>query len=92
MTPTKRIPTHPGVLLVSEFLEPKGISQVDLAAHLGVSVQRINGIVKGKRAVTPDTAWLLSMAFGTTPELWMNAQTAFDLATAKPKRKVGRIS
>ena len=65
-----------------------GISQVALAKHLGIPVQRVNEIVRGKRGVTPDTAWLLSKAFGTTPEFWMNLQTAYDLVRKKPKQVV----
>jgi addiction module HigA family antidote len=66
--PENRIPTHPGVILSQEFLVPLGVSQVALAAHLGVPVQRINELVRGKRGVTSDTAWLLSQALNTTPE------------------------
>ena len=51
------------------------------AAHLGVPVQRINELIRGKRGVTPETAWLLSEALNTTPEFWVNLQTAYDLGT-----------
>ena len=88
MLPRKRIPTHPGRILSEEFLRPLGISQVALAGHLGVPVQRINELVRGKRGVTPETAWLLAGAFGTTPEFWINLQTLHDLAEARPERKV----
>lgn len=70
MIPSSRVPTHPGEILLEEFLNPMGLSQVELAAHIGVPVQRVNEIVRGKRGVTPETAWLLSQAFGTTPQLW----------------------
>ncbi len=88
LLPENRIPTHPGEVLLEEFLIPRGISQVALAKHLGIPVQRVNEIVRGKRGVTPDTAWLLSQAFGTTPEFWMNLQTAYDLVRNKPKKEV----
>lgn len=84
MLPTNRIPTHPGVILKEEFLVPLGLSQHSLAEHLGISTQRINGIVRGRRAVTPETAWLLAQALGTTPEFWINLQTAHDLARSRP--------
>ena len=84
MIPENRIPTHPGVILAQEFLGPLGISQVTLAAHLGVPVQRVNELVRGKRGVTPATAWLLAQALGTTPEYWVNLQTAYDLARSRP--------
>ena len=65
MLPKNRIPTHPGEVLLEEFLVPLGISQVALAEHLEISLQRINEIVRGKRGVTPETAWLFAQAFGT---------------------------
>lgn len=92
MIPENRIPTHPGVVLSQEFLVPLGISQVALAAHLGVPVQRINELVRGKRGVTPETAWLLSEALGTTPEFWINLQTAHDLARSRPSRPIGPMA
>ncbi len=83
MLPTNRSPTHPGEMLVEEFLNPMGITQSRLAAHLGVPIQRVNEIVNGKRGVTPDTALLLSAALGTSAEFWVNLQTAHDLAEAR---------
>ena len=83
MLPTKRIPTHPGVMLVEEFLNPLGLTQSRLAAHIGVPIQRVNEIVRAKRGVTPDTALLLPAALGTTAEFWINLQTAHDLALAR---------
>lgn len=85
MIPTHRIPTHPGVILLEEFLEPMNITQVALANHLSIPVQRINEIIKGKRGITPETAWLLSQAFKTTPQFWMNLQTNYDLVVNQPK-------
>lgn len=92
MLPTHRIPTHPGEILLEEFLKPLDLTQVALADHLGVPVQRINELVRGKRGVTPETAWLLSQAFGTTPEFWINLQTAHDLARVRPRRKIKRVA
>ena len=77
--PTHRPPTHPGELLLEEFLEPLGMTQTELAARIDVSYPRINEIVKGKRGITPDTALRLSRLFGTTPEFWLNGQLAWDL-------------
>jgi addiction module HigA family antidote len=91
MIPTHRIPTHPGEILEEEFLKALGITQVALAGHIGVSVQRVNELVRGKRGVTPDTAWLLAQALHTTPEFWLNLQTAYDLARARPTRSVRRL-
>ena len=91
MIPKNRVPTHPGEILLEEFLIPMGLSQVKFAAHIGVSVQRINEIVRGKRGITPETAWLFSQAFGTTPQIWINLQTNYDLAQNKPDRKVPQL-
>ncbi len=92
MRPENRTPTHPGEILLEEFLKPAGITQVAFAAHLGVPLQRINQVIRGKRGVTSETAWLLSQALGTTPEFWMNLQSAFDLKTRKPEGSVEPLS
>jgi addiction module HigA family antidote len=91
MQPSHRVPTHPGEILREEFLVPLGLTQVALAEHLGVPLQRVNELVRGRRGVTPETAWLLSQAFGTTPEFWLNLQASYDLATTRPARKVQRV-
>jgi len=88
MIPTRRIPTHPGEILLEEFLTPLGITQVQLAAHIGVKVQRVNELVRGKRGVTPETAWLLSKALKTTPEFWLNLQANCDLYQSRPQRAI----
>ena len=56
MIPSNRVPTHPGEILKAEFLAPLGLSQVTLAAHVGVPIQRINELIRGKRGITSDTA------------------------------------
>ena len=91
MQPKHRVPTHPGRILLEEFLVPMGITQVALADHIGVSLQRVNEIVRGKRGVTPETAWLFSQALGTSPEFWINLQAQHDLARTKPVRGVGKL-
>lgn len=88
MIPTHRPPTHPGEILLEEFLIPLGITQVHLASHIGVPVQRVNELVRGKRGVTPETAWLLSKAFDTSPEFWLNLQASFDLFRNRPDRPI----
>lgn len=88
MIPTHRTATHPGIILLKEFLEPLGITQKNLATHLDVPTQRINEIVRGKRGITPETAWLLSEAFATSPEFWLNLQSLHDLSAHKPERHV----
>ena len=80
--PTKRPPTHPGEMLLLEFLEPLALTQVELAQRIGVPFQRVNQIVKGKRAVTPDTALRFAQLLGTTPEFWLNLQQNWDLYEA----------
>jgi antitoxin HigA-1 len=87
MIPTHRIPAHPGEILLEEFLVPLEMSQSALAEHLGITVQRVNEIVNGRRGITPDTAWMLGKAFGISPEFWMNLQTTYDLARAREDSK-----
>ncbi len=77
--PKNSAPIHPGEVLQEEFLVPFGLTQSELAVKLGVPFQRINLIVNGKRGITPDTALRLSRFFGTTPDVWLNLQLAWDL-------------
>jgi addiction module HigA family antidote len=86
-----RVPTHPGEVLQKEYLEPLGLTQVKLAEHIGVPVQRVNEIIRGKRGITPETAWLFAQAFGTTPQFWVNLQTNHDLARTQPTRSVPKL-
>ena len=88
MIPFHRVATHPGVILLKEFLEPLGLSQKALATHLGIPIQRVNEIIKGKRGVSPDTAWLLSEAFNMSPEFWLNLQATHDLSSHKPTKHI----
>ena len=88
MIPSNRTATHPGVILLKEFLEPLQLTQKALATHVGFPVQRVNEIVRGKRGVTPETAWLLSEALRTTPEFWLNLQSTHDLSANRPNRHV----
>jgi len=81
MIPEHRRPTSPGEILAEEFLRPLGLTQTALARHIGVPVRRVNEIVRGKRAVSPETAQLFAAALGTSAEFWMNAQSSHDLAT-----------
>ena len=83
MIPKHRKPTHPGEILLQEFLEPMELSQVDLAQRMGVPVQRVNTLINAKRDVTAETAILLSRVLKTTPEFWMNLQDAYDLYEAQ---------
>jgi len=75
-------PIHPGEILREEFLVPLGLSASALALELKVPAPRVNAIVRERRAITPDTALRLSRYFGTSPEFWMDLQSAFDLRTA----------
>jgi antitoxin HigA-1 len=83
----KRRPTTPGEVLKEEFLIPLGMTQVELAAKIGVPLQRVNTIIAGRRAVTAETAILLAKVFKTSPEFWMNLQIAVDLWEARQKLK-----
>ena len=79
-------PIHPGEILLEEFMEPLGLSQNRLAKALGVDAGRINRIVTGKCSITADTALRLAKYFGTTPELWMNLQSHYELEVAQDKK------
>lgn len=77
--PRNRRPAHPGRVFLEDFLEPLGLSQKDAAERLHISYPRMNEIVNGKRAVTPDTALRLGRFTDTEPEFWLNLQQAVDL-------------
>jgi len=79
MLPKNRPPTHPGEMLLKEFLEPLGISQMELARHMGWTYARLNEIVKGRRGITAASALTLGEALGTGPEFWLNLQRDWDL-------------
>ena len=91
MIPTNRIPTHPGRILKEEFLDELGISQVAFSAHIKVPVQRINEIVRGKRGITSETAWLLAQSLDTTAEFWLNLQATYDLAMNRPAKTILKL-
>lgn len=75
----KHPPVTPGEILLEEFLKPLGITQQDFAAHLGWTTTKLNQIIRGKRAITPNTALMLEDALGMSADFWMNAQRACDL-------------
>ena len=77
--PTDREPSHPGEILLEEFLLPLGMTQRELASAILVPFQRVNEVVRGRRGVTPSTALRLSKFFGTTPDFWLNLQLRWDL-------------
>ncbi len=83
MISKNRKPTHPGEILVEEFLKPMGLSQVELARKMGVPIQRVNTLINGKRDMSAETAVLLSRALQTSSEFWMNLQVACDLYEAQ---------
>src|SRR5215472_1609931 len=85
----KRIsPVHSGETLLEEFLKPLGLASSRLAIELQVPVTRVNDIVRGKRAITADTALRLARYFGTTPQFWMNLQANYDLERAQDARGI----
>jgi antitoxin HigA-1 len=77
--PRNRPPTHPGRMLLEEFLKPMGISQSALAVRLGISFPRINEVIRGKRGVTTDTALRLSRVVGMSADFWLGLQQDWDL-------------
>ena len=85
--PKNRPPTHPGEMLLEEFLKPLDLSQAETARRLRMPLNRLNELIKGKRGITPDTALRLSELFTMSPEFWMNLQAAWDLWHARRHRK-----
>ncbi len=81
--PTHRQPTHPGEMLLEEFLRPLGITQRQLAEAIHVPYQRINELSNGRRGMTPSTALRLGKYFGTSADFWMNLQLRWDLYHAQ---------
>lgn len=81
--PTHREPTHPGEMLLEEFLKPMGISQRDLARGIRVPYQRVNELINNRRGVSPATAVRLAKFFGNSPVFWMNLQLRWDLYRAQ---------
>jgi addiction module HigA family antidote len=75
----KRAPTHPGEILIEEFLKPLGLSQAEAARAMEISLNRLNELVRGKRGVTAETALRLALLLGTSPEFWLNLQMTHDL-------------
>ena len=84
--PSWRGPTiPPGEMLLEEFIKPRGLRQADAAKELGVSVNRLNEVVRGKRRITADTALRLSRLFKTSPQFWMRLQADWDVHQAIEK-------
>ncbi len=81
--PTHRPPTHPGEMLLEEFLEPMGITQKELADNILVPYQRVNEIINGRRGITPSTALRLAKFFNMSADFWMNLQLRWDLYFAQ---------
>lgn len=77
--PTKRAPTHPGVMLLEEFLVPMGLTQRELADAIHVPYQRVNELVNQKRGVTPSTALRLACFFNMSADFWLNLQIRWDI-------------
>lgn len=90
--PKHRPPTHPGEMLLEEFLKPLNISQSAFAIRLGVSFPRLNEIIRGKRSVTPDTALRLAKVLGMPADFWLGLQQAWDLWHAMRDEKAQEIS
>ena len=90
MTEQKLAPIHPGEILLEEFLKPMDISQYRVAKDISVPARRINEIVHGKRAISPDTALRLARYFGLSESFWINLQSRYDIEVEKDKL-VGKL-
>ena len=87
LVPTHRAPTHPGAMLLEDFLSPLGLTERDLADAIGVPCQCVNEIVRGRRGVTPSTALRLAKFLNTSSGFWMNLQLTWDLFHAQQAEK-----
>ncbi len=90
--PKNRPPTHPGEMLLDEFVKPLDLTQVELARRLGVSYPRLNEIIKGRRSVTPDTALRLSRVLGMSADFWLGLQQDWDLWHAMNSPEAAQIN
>ena len=81
--PTDRSPTHPGEMLLKEFLEPMGISMEELGLKIHVPYQQVNELVNGRQGISPSMALRLAKFFGVSPDLWLNLQLRGDLFYAQ---------
>lgn len=95
MTPKNRPPTHPGEILLKDFLEPLGLSQKQFAEHLGWTYPRLNEIINMRRGVTADSALAFAESFGIEPEFWLNLQIQWDIwharQTHNPVKLISRV-
>ena len=87
MLPTKREPTHPGEMLLKEFLEPLKLTQKGFANHVGWTYAKVNELIHGKRGITPDSAIVIGSVLSTGPEFWLNLQQNFDLWHSLQKKR-----
>jgi len=85
--PTHRPPTHPGEMLLEEFLKPLRLTQTEAARRLKMALNRVNELIKGKRGMTPDTALKLGELFNMSPAFWMDLQRDWDLWHAMQRRQ-----
>ncbi|MGA7278146.1 MAG: HigA family addiction module antitoxin [Desulfocapsaceae bacterium] len=90
--PRNRPPTHPGEMLLEEFVKPLDLTQAELARRLNVSYPRLNELIKGKRSVTPDTALRLSRVLGMSADFWLGLQQDWDLWHAMNSREAKQIN
>lgn len=84
-------PIHPGEILLEEFMEPLGLSRTRLGIDLGIPPQRVGEILRGRRAITVDTALRLAKYFNTNPEFWLNIQMRYDLDRAEDEQLPARV-
>ena len=81
--PKERVTTHPGEVLLEEYIRPLRLTQATLAKELGISTNRLNELVRGKCGITANTALRLAHRFNTSPEFWMNLQSTYELTEAR---------
>jgi addiction module HigA family antidote len=85
LTAKNRPPPHPGEVLPEECIKPLGLTQAAAARHLDVPIQRLRNLLRGRSAMTAETALRISSVFGSSPEFWMNLQIGYDLRRARDR-------
>ncbi|MCP4702793.1 MAG: HigA family addiction module antidote protein [Gammaproteobacteria bacterium] len=88
--PSNRPPVHPGEILLKEYIKPYGLTQAEVARKIGVSAKKLSAVIHAVKAVDTDMALRLGKLFGTSPELWLNGQNAWDIWQASHNEKKQR--
>lgn len=88
MIPDKRVPPHPGEILLEEFLKPAKVTHEDFARYIGISPGHFSSVLSGRHRMSAELQWKVGQATGTTPDMWANLQADYELTKARPRKKL----